>query len=95
MNFGFVRRHWYSLTAGVIVIVLAFGLYRSALEAEARRAEVRSLQAQIAAIRAENQVLASEAAMLGNPRRIEQLAVEKLGMRPAAPRQRPAEGVAP
>ncbi|MFZ4069861.1 MAG: cell division protein FtsL [Caulobacterales bacterium] len=87
----FVKRRWFDLAAGVTILVLAFGLYRSALEAQAARSEIARLHSRIEAVRAENQILAAESAYLGNPRRVEALAAAKLGMKPARIDQHPAD----
>lgn len=84
------RRRWFDLAAGATILVLAFGLYRSAMEAQAARQEIARLTSRIEAVRAENQILAAEAAYLGNPRRVEELAAAKLGMKPARIDQHPA-----
>jgi cell division protein FtsL len=85
-----VKQRWFDIAAGLTILVLAFGLYRSAIEAQEARGEIARLTSRIDAVRAENQILAAEAAYLGNPRRVEDLAGAKLGMKPARIDQHPA-----
>lgn len=66
-----------------VIVVLAVGLYRSQMEADRARDRIAALERDIAAARADVQTLAAETAYLGRPARIEKLARETLGMRPA------------
>jgi cell division protein FtsL len=83
---GFVSRI-FNIAAAVLALALAIGLYRAKTEADTARARVSQLESDVAAAKAELKILSAEVAMLENPERIEKLAKEKLGLRPATPRQ--------
>lgn len=77
----------FNIVAAVLALALAVGLYRAKTEADTARARVRELEIDVAAAKAELKILSAEVAMLENPARIEKLAREKLGLRPATPGQ--------
>jgi cell division protein FtsL len=83
---GFVSR-LFNIAAAVLALALAIGLYRAKTEADTARARVSQLESDVAAAKAELKILSAEVAMLENPERIEKLAKEKLGLRPATPGQ--------
>ena len=77
----------FNVAALVLALGLAVGLYRAKTEAEAARARVAALEREVAAARAEVQTLAAERAYLENPARIEALAKQRLGLKPAGAAQ--------
>jgi len=77
----------FDIAAIVLIVVLAFGLYRTKVEADAARVRITRLERDVADARAQVRTLAAEAAYLSNPSRIETLARERLGLRPASPGQ--------
>lgn len=77
-----MKRFWFNGLAALTALLLAVALYRAKSEADAVRARVVMLEAQIAHTRAEAKVLAAEAAMLDSPARIERLAKRHLNMVP-------------
>lgn len=74
----------FDIVAIVLIAVLAFGLYRMKVEADAARARIVKLEKEVTEARTQVRTLAAEAAYLSSPERIEQLARERLGLRPAA-----------
>jgi cell division protein FtsL len=77
----------FNIGAAILALVLAIGLYRAKTEADTARARVRQLEIEVAAAQAELKILSAEVAVLESPERVEKLAREKLGLKPAAPNQ--------
>jgi cell division protein FtsL len=86
MGEAFVRR-WFDIVAILLIVALAIGLYRTKVEADAARARIAKLEREIGDARAQVRTLAAEAAYLSSPDRIEALARQRLGLRPATPAQ--------
>ena len=78
------RRRASSLLTGMILLVLILGvgvqLYRMQDRVEEAKAQETALAGQIAALEAENAALAEDIANADNPKLIEQIAREELGM---------------
>jgi cell division protein FtsL len=77
----------FNIGAALLALLLAIGLYRAKTEADSARARVRQLESEVAAAQAELKILSAEVAVLESPERVEKLAREKLGLKPAAPAQ--------
>ncbi len=77
-----MKRFWFNSLAALTALLLAVALYRAKSEADAVRARVVALEAQIAHTRAETKVLAAEGAVLDSPARVERLARRHLNMAP-------------
>lgn len=75
----------FRIAAIVLILALALGLYVSKTEADRARARVQAAEREAAALRGEVATLAAEAAHLGSPERIEQLAEDGLGLEPMTP----------
>jgi cell division protein FtsL len=73
----------FNIVAACLILLLAVGLYKAKTEADMARSRVAALEAQVEAARAEVKTLAAESAYLENPDRIEKLAKEQLGLKPA------------
>lgn len=76
-----MRLRWRILGYGLIA-VLVVGLYQAKIGADATRAEVARLEAEVQLARAQTRTLAIEAAHLSRPARIEALAARHLGLHP-------------
>ncbi len=74
----------FNALAAAVALLLAVGLYKSKTEADAARANVARLHAEVAAAADEIRLLKAEVAHLESPARIEALARAKLGLAPAA-----------
>ncbi|MBL8549489.1 MAG: hypothetical protein JNJ73_05855 [Hyphomonadaceae bacterium] len=77
-------RHWFPIAAILVILALAFGLYKSKTDAEAARARIADLSAEVSETRAEVRALRAEAAHLESPAHIEALASENLPPAPPA-----------
>ena len=77
----------FNIGAMILALALAIGLYRAKTEADTARARVRQLEGEVAAAKAELKILSAEVAVLESPERVEKLARDKLGLKPAAPAQ--------
>lgn len=66
--------------AGLLIVVLAIGLYKAKTDAARTEAHVRQLQTDIAEGEAELRALRAEIAHLESPERIENLAERHLGV---------------
>lgn len=82
-----MKRLWFNGLAVLMALLLAIALYRAKSEANAVRAHVMELEAQIDHVRAETKVLAAEGAVLDSPARVERLAKQHLDM--TAPKEEP------
>ncbi|MBU6372562.1 MAG: cell division protein FtsL, partial [Alphaproteobacteria bacterium] len=80
-------KRWFDIVAIVLIVVLAVGLYRAKLDADAARVRIERLEREVAEARDQVRTLAAEAAYLSAPDRIETLARQKLGLTPATPAQ--------
>jgi cell division protein FtsL len=89
---AFVVRRWFDIIAILLIVALAVGLYRTKVEADAARARIAKLERDVGDARAQVRTLAAEAAYLSSPERIEGLARERLGLRPATPAQSKSAG---
>jgi cell division protein FtsL len=67
--------------AGLLIVVLAIGLYRAKTDAAKTEAHVRQMQTDIAESEAAMRALRAEIAHLESPERIETLAERHLGVR--------------
>lgn len=76
-----------AIVGGLVVAVLAVGVYRAKLGAEETEAGISKLEAQIEEIEGDISVLKAEEAYLSRPERIGPMARERLGLSPAAPEQ--------
>lgn len=80
-------KRWFDIVAIVLIVVLAVGLYRAKLDADAARDRIAKLEREVAEARDQVRTLAAEAAYLSAPDRIEALARKRLGLTPATPAQ--------
>jgi cell division protein FtsL len=71
-------RNWFPIAAVVVILALAFGLYKSKTDAEAARARIADLSKEVSETRAEVRALRAEAAHLESPGHIEELAKQNL-----------------
>lgn len=76
-----------AIVGGVVVTVLAVGVYRAKLGAQETEAGIDALEGQIEQVEGEISVLKAEEAYLARPERIGPMARERLGLTPAAPEQ--------
>lgn len=75
----------FDIAAVVLVALLAFGVYKAKTEADAARAKAAALAARAAEEAQAVRALEAEISRLEDPRRLEALARDKLGMRPIDP----------
>lgn len=76
-----------AIVGGIVVAVLAIGVYRSKLGAEETEAGIRVLESRIAEVEGEISVLRADEAFLARPERIGPIARERLGLKQAEPEQ--------
>lgn len=76
-----------AIVGGIVVAVLAVGVYRAKLGAEETEAGIRTLEGRIAEVEGEISVLRADEAFLARPERIGPIARERLGLTQAAPEQ--------
>lgn len=72
-------KHWFQIVAGVVIVVLAVGLYRAKSDAARTEANVRRLNGEIAEREARIRELRADIAEQESPARIEQLNEQRLG----------------
>jgi len=72
-------KRWFQIAAGVLIVVLAVGLYRAKSDAAKTETEVRRLTNEIAEREARVRELRADIAEQESPARIEQLNQERLG----------------
>jgi hypothetical protein len=72
-------KRWLQIGAGVLIVVLAIGLYRAKSDAARTEAEVRRLNGEIAEREARVRELRADIAEQESPARIEQLNQDRLG----------------
>jgi hypothetical protein len=72
-------KRWFQIAAGVLIVVLAVGLYRAKSDAARTESEVHRLNGEIAEREARVRELRADIAEQESPARIEQLNDERLG----------------
>jgi hypothetical protein len=72
-------KRWLQIAAGVVIVVLAVGLYRAKSDAARTEAEVRRLNGEIAEREARVRELRADIAEQESPARIERLNEQRLG----------------
>ena len=72
-------KRWLQIAAGVLIVVLAVGLYRAKSDAARTESEVRRLNGEIAEREARVRELRADIAEQESPARIEQLNEQRLG----------------
>lgn len=72
-------KRWFQIAAGVVIVVLAVGLYRAKSDAARTETDVRRLNAEIAEREARIRELRAGIAEQESPARIEQLNEQRLG----------------
>ena len=72
-------KRWFQIVAGILIVVLAVGLYRAKSDAARTETEVRRLNGEIAEREARVRELRADIAEQESPARIEQLNQERLG----------------
>jgi cell division protein FtsL len=73
-------KRWFQIAAGVLIVVLAVGLYRAKSDAARTESEVHRLNGEIAEREARLRELRAEIAELESPARIEDLNERRLGL---------------
>jgi cell division protein FtsL len=76
-----------AIVGGLIVALLAVGVYRAKLGAEETQANIDELKGQVDGVQKQISVLKAEEAYLSRPERIGPMARDRLGLGPAAPEQ--------
>jgi cell division protein FtsL len=87
----FIDSAYFLPIAGLIVVGLLLGLFKTKSEAAATRKRIAVLEQSIAEGRAQEKALAAEVQFLESPARVEALARRELRMAPPAP-ARPIDG---
>jgi len=80
-----MTRRLFNIGGALLALLLIVGLYYAKSEARAARERVAELEAELARLRLETDLLAAEEALLDNPSRIERLARRHLEMAPPTP----------
>jgi cell division protein FtsB len=73
-------KHWFQIAAGLLIVVLAVGVYRAKSDAARKETEVHRLTAEVAEREARLRELRAEIAERESPARIEELNEERLGL---------------